>query len=60
MNEDRGLGVDAGGDHEGGVGVARLVEAQALANSSVVPNAVGVSVEPLRLKGGLSKPNLRL
>lgn len=35
------LGVDARRDHEGGVGMARLVQAQALGQTGLGPGAVG-------------------
>lgn len=58
MNEDSAL-VDAGSDHERGVGVARLVEAQALANSGVVPNAVGIFGRAAQAEMGSSRPRRR-
>lgn len=40
----QGLGVDAGRDHERGVAVSGLVEAQAVGEASFVPAVIGVAV----------------
>jgi hypothetical protein len=39
------LGVDACGNHEGGVGVACLVQSQALGQTGLDPSAVGAAIE---------------